>query len=125
MAVGVPPFSSPNLYALHQKILNDDAKIPRYVSSELRSLVTGFLQRDAEQRLGGGATDVSKHPFFEGMDWEAVLGKKESGFKPHSNEDYAMGTNHVFTKESLDYSYITPVDSLISGISISDTSVGS
>lgn len=40
----------------------------------LASLIGGLMQRDARARLGaaGGAAEVKRHPFFDGMEWELL-----------------------------------------------------
>ena len=42
----------------------------------LQSLIKQLLRPDPDRRLGslaGGAGDIKAHPFFAGMDWEALL----------------------------------------------------
>lgn len=50
--------------------------MPDSFSIELRSLLTGLLQRDVPKRLGcrsgRGAEELKSHPFFRGIDWRVV-----------------------------------------------------
>lgn len=49
--------------------------MPDSFSFELRSLLTGLLQRDVSKRLGcrgRGALELKTHPFFRGIDWRVV-----------------------------------------------------
>ena len=48
----------------------------RQLSAQLCDAVRGFLKWDPLNRLGcltDAATDVRRHPFFAGEDWEALL----------------------------------------------------
>lgn len=50
--------------------------MPDSFSIELRSLLTGLLQRDVHKRLGcrgRGAEEIKSHPFFRGIDWRVVF----------------------------------------------------
>jgi len=47
------------------------------VSLEARALIEGLLVKEPTARLGAaGATQIRSHPFFSGVDWEAVAAKK-------------------------------------------------
>ncbi|KAM4771815.1 ribosomal protein S6 kinase delta-1 [Rhinophrynus dorsalis] len=49
--------------------------MPEYVSKEARSLVQQLLQFNPLERLGAGVAgveDIKSHPFFAGVDWEAI-----------------------------------------------------
>lgn len=51
-------------------------EMPDSFSIELRSLLTGLLQRDVHKRLGcrgRGADEIKSHPFFRGIDWRVVF----------------------------------------------------
>jgi len=71
---------------MYQKILNAQLTFPSSMSEEARSLLEGLLTRDPEKRLAGDA--VRKHPFFKGLDWDA-LNKKEidPSWKPPVKDD--------------------------------------
>ena len=74
MIVGTPPYFTPNPQEMFKNIRTAPLVIPEYVSSEARDLLEGLLKRDPRQRLGAnGVADIKSHPFFEGIDWEAVL----------------------------------------------------
>lgn len=74
MIVGTPPYFTPNPQEMFKNIRTAPLVIPEYVSLEARDLLEGLLKRDPRQRLGAnGVADIKSHPFFEGIDWEAVL----------------------------------------------------
>lgn len=43
----------------------------------MRDLLKGLLARDKDQRLGSnGIDEVINHPWFNGLDWEAIKAKE-------------------------------------------------
>jgi serum/glucocorticoid-regulated kinase 2 len=80
MMTGLPPFFSQNINIMYQKILNGELKFPAHISPDAQSLLSGFLTRDPEQRLGsretGGEIKIKQHPWFAAYDWEK-LDRKE------------------------------------------------
>ncbi len=51
----------------------------KYFSPEATSLLHGLLTLSPSKRLGGGERDseeVKSHPFFRGVDWEAMWAKE-------------------------------------------------
>lgn len=48
------------------------------MSNKLRNLFEGLFQKKSENRLGskGGANEIKNHPWFQGIDWSALLTKK-------------------------------------------------
>ena len=71
MVVGLPPFYSKSRVQLFDRIKFGNPNIPPYVSNKLRNLFENLFQKKPENRLGskGGAADIKKHPWFEGVDW--------------------------------------------------------
>lgn len=49
--VGVPPFEEQGHQMTYRRIAKVDLKIPEFVSSEPRDLITKLLQHDPEQRI--------------------------------------------------------------------------
>lgn len=76
MIVGYPPFYSDEPKTTCQKILNwkRTFRVPR--DANLSREATDLIYRlvcDKEDRLGGaGATEIKRHPFFNGVDWENI-----------------------------------------------------
>ena len=100
MVVGVTPYFSSNKDTLFNNILYGKLKLPRTISAELKDLLIALLHRTPTKRLGSapgddGALAIMKHPFFEGIDWPALMKKENNGkfrFWPeppkHTLEDY-------------------------------------
>jgi serine/threonine protein kinase len=45
------------------------------MSNEAKNIIVHLLNRNPSKRLGAGADgadEIKRHPFFEGIDWEAV-----------------------------------------------------
>ncbi|XP_076614145.1 serine/threonine-protein kinase N2 isoform X1 [Chaetodon auriga] len=79
MLVGESPFPGDNEEEVFDSIVNDDVRYPRFLSPESVSLIQKLLQKNPEMRLGAGEEDASqikRHKFFQGMDWDALLAKK-------------------------------------------------
>lgn len=52
---------------------------PKLFSDAATSLVLGLLNRDPEKRLGvKGLEEFTSHPFFAGVDWEALSSRQIS-----------------------------------------------
>jgi serine/threonine protein kinase len=60
-------------------ILEKPVEMKPYFSDEVKSLLTGLLQKDPQRRLGGSdedAEEIKRHPFFKNIEWEKLY-KKE------------------------------------------------
>lgn len=81
MMNGLPPFYDQNMQRMYEKILHSELRFPPHFSREARSLLRGMLERNVADRLGSvkDAEDLKSHPFFAGLDWEAVARR---GVKP-------------------------------------------
>lgn len=81
LIVGRPPFYSKDPKRQRRLILAGKLTLPSYVSKEASSLIAGLLTPEAWRRLGG--KEVAEHPFFSGIDFDAVAAKKVAPlFKP-------------------------------------------
>jgi len=75
MLVGYPPFYDDNAPGLYEKILRGRIRWPIDIDPLSREIVRAFLHPDRSRRLGnliGGPDDVLSHPWFRGVDWEAL-----------------------------------------------------
>ncbi|KAF9567621.1 kinase-like protein [Agrocybe pediades] len=75
MLVGYPPFFDESPYGIYEKILNGQIHWPRTMDRLSRDLIKAFLNPDRTKRLGnmiGGPQDILDHPWFRGVDWEAL-----------------------------------------------------
>lgn len=84
--VGWPPFCAEDAHETYRKIVNwqtqlyfpEEVVLSREAEDLIRRLVCG-----AGERLGrGGAEEIKRHPFFRGVDWDA-LRTIEAPFKPN------------------------------------------
>ncbi|XP_044031480.1 serine/threonine-protein kinase N2 isoform X2 [Siniperca chuatsi] len=79
MLVGESPFPGDDEEEVFDSIVNDDVRYPRFLSPVSVSLIQKLLQKNPDMRLGAGEEDASqikRHKFFQGMDWDALLAKK-------------------------------------------------
>ncbi|GAA5903858.1 hypothetical protein JCM6882_001333 [Rhodosporidiobolus microsporus] len=118
MLSGLPPFYSENTNEMYQKILTDPLRFGDEISPDARSLLTGLLTRDPQQRLGvTGAESIRSHPFFsKHIDFRLLMQKKiQPPFKP-SVESAADTSNFdaEFTSEA-------PQDSVVEDSHLSQT----
>lgn len=75
MMVGYPPFFDETAYGIYEKILKGKIHWPRDMDRLSRDIIKAFLHPDRSKRLGnliGGAQDVLDHPWFRGVDWDAL-----------------------------------------------------
>jgi serine/threonine protein kinase len=86
LITGLPPFYSTNVNLMMERILKAELRLPEHVSLEARSLIAGLLTRDPSRRLGtgpGGVLAIKRHPFFYGIDWDALMQRRiEAPFRP-------------------------------------------
>merc|ERR1712232_690535 len=101
MLTGLPPFYTKDREKLFDRIRRGELSYPTYVTANAKDLLQRMLLRSPDQRLGGGAggqEDIKRQPFFGGIDWAAVYGKKiPPPFVPSAGND----TKYV-DKEFLD-----------------------
>ncbi|GAB0496574.1 hypothetical protein MMPV_007887 [Pyropia vietnamensis] len=72
---GRTPFEAPTLEQVIHKMSHSSVKFPSSTTPELTSLIRGLLDYKPANRLGcglGGVSALRSHPFFAGVDWEAV-----------------------------------------------------
>jgi len=77
LIVGQSPFHTDLLYQTFQRINTHDLQFPEFMPPEAKSLVEELLKPEPEQRLGFNDFEndyaaIRNHPFFEGVDWEAL-----------------------------------------------------
>ncbi|KAK8820741.1 ribosomal protein S6 kinase alpha-3 [Blastocystis sp. ATCC 50177/Nand II] len=73
LMVGVVPFSGDSVNSIFRHIVQRPVVLPPFLSPQACDFVHLLLQKDPAQRLGHrGIRDVMAHPFFLGVDWDAV-----------------------------------------------------
>ncbi|KAH0544588.1 hypothetical protein FGG08_001237 [Glutinoglossum americanum] len=63
-------------------IIEGTLPFPPWMFQESRSLISGLCTADRSSRLGnmaGGAAQIKAHPFFNGVDWDALSRRTEPG----------------------------------------------
>ena len=91
LIVGIPPFNAETPQEVFENILSRRLFWPDDISEPAQDLIDRLLTLDHTKRLGcSGAEEVKSHPFFEGIDWDALL-SQEAIFvpKPSNTEDTA------------------------------------
>jgi len=78
---GVPPFQTRDIRQTYKRILFSTLKFrPEGAFDEAtRQLLTGLLEKDPADRLGSWSDipkDIMSQPFFEGIDWDALMARK-------------------------------------------------
>jgi serine/threonine protein kinase len=86
MLCGMPPFIHDNPNGLYAMIVNKEVVFPETMSPNARDLLEQLLEKDPDRRIGSGEADfveIKKHPFFQGVDFDALLNKEiEPEWKP-------------------------------------------
>lgn len=99
MLTGLPPFYTNDREELFERIKLGSVKYPKEFSNSLKDLLSGLFNKDPEKRLGSGpdgAKNLKKHPWFQGVNWDALLNKEiKAPFKP-------------VIKSEIDVSYFDP-----------------
>ena len=84
---GISPFYFENIDKMYTFIVRADVRFPKKVkvSDDAKDLIKMLLIKDPNLRLGakGGFEKIKEHPFFKGVDFEALLQKKiKAPYKP-------------------------------------------
>ncbi|XP_051871819.1 RAC-alpha serine/threonine-protein kinase isoform X1 [Pristis pectinata] len=112
MMCGRLPFYNQDHEKLFELILMEEIRFPRTLSPEAKSLLSGLLKKDPEQRLGGGyddAKEIMQDKFFAGIEWEDVYQKKLCPpFKPQVTSE--MDTRYFDEEFTAQTITITPPD---------------
>lgn len=77
MILGYTPFYVDGMdqIELFRAIVKGKFSLPKWISAEANSLMSGLLTRDPRKRLGslsGGENDIAKHPFFTDTDFGKI-----------------------------------------------------
>lgn len=103
MITGIPPFYCNDKNKMMNNILNKPLRLPKFASSDARSILRMLLTKDPEKRLGSGKYDakiVKSHRWFEGINWDKVykrqlpVPKDIDGVKSNNDES----DNHITSR---------------------------
>ncbi|CAF1589756.1 unnamed protein product, partial [Didymodactylos carnosus] len=113
---------------ISKRILRNQPLIPSYVSKTAKDFILKLLLKNPRRRLGAkGSDDVKKHPFFNGIDWNALAEKRvPAPIKPKLRDE--MDTSNFaeeFTRLPITDSpgLAPPTESLFRGYSFISPSV--
>merc|ERR1711865_71558 len=95
MLSGLPPFYDKNVNQMYRKILKEPLRPHARVPAAAFDLVSKFLVRKPDERLGSGPNDfadIQSHAFFESVDWDA-LNRREHPVEwvPSQQQQYVDG----------------------------------
>jgi serine/threonine protein kinase len=79
MVAGFPPFHQEDRVTMFRAICAAQYTMPSHFSPELQDLISRLLVKVPNRRLGyapGGITEVKRHPWFAGFDWDALAQRK-------------------------------------------------
>ncbi|KAJ3386805.1 Serine/threonine kinase [Lobulomyces angularis] len=118
MLVGKYPFHGEDELQILDAILEDSIVYPPNLPRETFAILNQLLNRNPARRLGGGkmdAEEVKKHPYFNGVDWNAILSKQiPPPWKPTIKSPTDVSNfDSEFTKEK---AVLTPINSVLSQV---------
>ncbi|KRG00052.1 uncharacterized protein Dwil_GK13113, isoform B [Drosophila willistoni] len=78
---GRSPFAAHNrdVILMYSKICLGEYRVPTYFTPPMKNLVESLMQVDTSKRLGNsneGAIEIKNHPWFQGVDWFAMLNQE-------------------------------------------------
>ncbi|KAM8933352.1 serine/threonine-protein kinase N3 [Pelodytes ibericus] len=95
MLVGECPFPGDDEEEVFDSIVNEEVRYPRFLSSEAINITRKLLRKSPERRLGAGVSDadeIKPQPFYQGIDWDALLARKlKPPFVPSLNDRFDVG----------------------------------
>lgn len=83
---------------------------PVFLGEKMRNLVQRLLVKDPSERLGSkGSMEIKNHPWFEGVDWEALMNKSaKAPFVPSiTSSSDVSNFDEEFTSCPADDSFIS------------------
>ncbi|XP_073848686.1 inactivation no afterpotential C [Musca autumnalis] len=114
MMAGQQPFEGEDDAAMYKNIKEKKAVFPKHFSQESMDVITSFLAKKPNNRLGAGKfarNEIQTHPFYNIIDWDSAA---EKGMEPpiipkikHRKDISNFDT--TFTAEKTD---LTPTDKL-------------
>eukprot|EP00730_Choanoeca_flexa_P019310 TRINITY_DN9427_c0_g1_i1.p1 TRINITY_DN9427_c0_g1~~TRINITY_DN9427_c0_g1_i1.p1 ORF type:complete len:715 (+),score=256.70 TRINITY_DN9427_c0_g1_i1:73-2217(+) len=114
LMVGDPPFAGDDVDEIFEDILKKVVEFPPHMSSEAQALVSAWLHRPVDGRLGcgdNGKDDIKKHQFFTSMDWGALERREiEPPYKPKTGSDPTANFDEEFTEMDVENTPVDPAD---------------
>jgi len=102
---GVPPFFGENDNKIKERIVKQDVKFLQGGNNDIKDLIKQLLNKNPNQRLGhqGGVNQVLTHPFFNGMNFDALMQKRIHAPYIPTDVDVLNGTESSFEISYEDY----------------------
>ena len=121
--IGCVPFFGETPEELFAHVINDEIEWPDEddwpLSDESKDIISQLLQHSPIDRLGaGGAHEVKDHPFFDGINWEALLRQKAEFVPQLEGEDdtsYFDTRSERYSHECIDSEDLDTDDSSLFG----------
>ena len=79
MTAGFVPFYADDPMEVYQLILDGELKFPSHFSRSASDLIRKLMNPNVSKRLGntkGGVSDIIRHRWFAGYDWDGLLERK-------------------------------------------------
>ncbi|OHS99021.1 AGC family protein kinase [Tritrichomonas foetus] len=108
LIVGTLPFKNPNPQRLFNMIVKNEPRIPRSIDSVAASFIKALLDKSPTKRLGAIGTDITKHEYFNGLDWAKVAKKQyQPEFQPYiDSEDSVSNFDSIYTEQEPKDSFV-------------------
>lgn len=132
LTIGIPPYYSQNVHEMYQKIqtgvsiylslesvchrltrpMAQVLRFPPFLSDNCKDLIVRLLNRNPLERLGSGGNDfdeIRAHPFFQSIDWDALMRKDVQPLYVPKVKDHDADTSNFdsqFTSEPVVDSYV-------------------
>jgi serum/glucocorticoid-regulated kinase 2 len=108
LVVGHLPFESSNVKRLFDLIVKGKPKIPSRLDKTTADLIKQLLTPDPAKRLGATPGRIMEHPYFQDVNWSAVVRMEvKPDFVPETTgEDSVDNFDHEFTSEVPNDSFV-------------------
>lgn len=128
MCCGWSPFYAEDTQQMYKNIAFGKVRFPKdTLSVEGRNFVKGLLNRNPKHRLGAtrDAEELREHPFFQDIDWNALVNKKIAPpFKPVlASEHDVANFDEEFTNAEVDAHGVVIRDETNNPMKISNTPI--
>lgn len=101
---GHPPFTDDDPIILFEKILNDKIELSNEIEPNVGNLIKHLTEKDLTRRYGGityGINYITKHKFFNGIDWKGLWIKNYKIETPQLNE--IIDKNNIINNEKCNF----------------------
>lgn len=74
LLTGLPPYFTEDIKKLYENIRKAKLKFPSYIKEDAKNILRKMLDRDPAKRPS--VPQLKTHPFFKGIDWEALKSRE-------------------------------------------------